>query len=75
MCKKAVSLITNNRNELIIGDIHWLCGNENVLQTLRKEIFTGYAGTKIFTIFDKKFVMRHFLMVIYLSPRSYQMFY
>ena len=75
MCKKAVSLITNNRNELIIGDIHWLCGNENVLQTLRKEIFTGYAGTKIFTIFDNKLVMRRFPVVMCLSMQSYQMFY
>ena len=71
MCKKVVSLITNNWNESIIRNIHWLCGNENVLQTLRKEIFTGYAGTKVFTIFDSKLVMRRFPVVMYLSMWSY----
>ena len=75
MCKKALQLITNNWDEKIIDNIHWLCGKENVLQTIRKEKFTGYAGTKIFKIFDNKLVMRHFPVVMYLSTRIYQMFY
>ena len=57
----------------MIGNIHWLCGSENVLGSLRKEVFTGYAGTKIFKTFDIKLVMPSFPVVMYLSMRSYQM--
>ena len=49
-----------------------LCGNEYVLQTWRKEIFTGYTGTKIFTIFDNELVIRSFPVFMYLSMRSYK---
>ena len=59
----------------MIYDIHWLCRKENVLQTLRKEIFTGYAGTKICPIFDNELVTRRFPVVMYISMWSYQMFY
>ena len=57
------------------GNIHWLCGKEDVLQTLQKEVFTGYARTKIFTTFDNKLVMRSSPVVMYLSMRSYHMLY
>ena len=51
----------------MIGNVHRLRRNENILKTVRKEIITGYAGTKIFTIFDNKLVMPGFSVVMYLS--------
>ena len=48
----------------MIGNVHRLRRNENILKTVRKEIITGYAGTKIFTIFDNKLVMPGFSVVI-----------
>ena len=51
----------------MIGNVHRLCRNENILKAVRKETITGYAGTKIFTIFDKKLVMPGFSVVMYLG--------
>ena len=48
----------------MIGNIHWLCGNANISQTLQREMFSGYVRIKIFTIFDNKLVMWSFPVVI-----------
>ena len=50
-------------------------GYENVFEMLLEEIFTGYAGTKIFALFESKLVVRSFPVILYLSMRSYQMLY